>query len=382
MYKGTILYVGNFELPDKSAAAHRVMNNGKIFKQLGYRVVYLGTLRNDKHFEGIRKADFCNDVYEEAYPLSSKQWVRHMFDTKNICEVVSKCESVKMIILYNVPFVTLLAVRKAFKNKGIKIVYDCTEWNNYTEGSFIKRFIKKLDEFEIRHLIGRFTDALIVISKMMKNKYVKSNNRILLLPPLVDVNDDIWHQERIDHGDCFEFCFAGSVGNKENLESIVKAFGVLNEKNVYLRVIGVERADFITAFPELESTLSKNKSNIIFMGRLSHEQTIKHILSSDCYIFIRESDRRNNAGFPTKFAEAYTCGLPIITTDVSDVKSYLSGTEKDLLVRDTAVGSVLKAMRIAIDRNSGATKSNRELNKAFDYHNNIKKADKWLSSID
>ena len=34
MSKGTILYVGNYELPDKNAAAHRVMANGKI-QQIG-----------------------------------------------------------------------------------------------------------------------------------------------------------------------------------------------------------------------------------------------------------------------------------------------------------------------------------------------------------
>ena len=59
------------------------------------------------------------------------------------------------------------------------------------------------------------------------------------------------------------------------------------------------------------------------MGRLSHRETVKYILGCNCYIFIRRSDKRNNAGFPTKFAESYTCGVPIITTDVSDVGEYI-----------------------------------------------------------
>ena len=41
MYKnGTVIYVGNFEMPDKNAAAHRVLNNAKIFKELEYRVCF------------------------------------------------------------------------------------------------------------------------------------------------------------------------------------------------------------------------------------------------------------------------------------------------------------------------------------------------------
>ena len=66
MAKGTIIYMGNFELPDKNAAAHRVMNNGKIFKDLGYRVAYLGVTR-DESFAGIKQSKYNPDIYEEAY---------------------------------------------------------------------------------------------------------------------------------------------------------------------------------------------------------------------------------------------------------------------------------------------------------------------------
>ncbi|MCK9163882.1 MAG: hypothetical protein M0O93_06000 [Bacteroidales bacterium] len=38
----TILYIGGFELPDKNAAAQRVISNGKILRDLGFNVVYIG----------------------------------------------------------------------------------------------------------------------------------------------------------------------------------------------------------------------------------------------------------------------------------------------------------------------------------------------------
>ena len=40
--KGLILYVGGFELPDKNAAAHRVLSNGKLLRDLGYEVSFVG----------------------------------------------------------------------------------------------------------------------------------------------------------------------------------------------------------------------------------------------------------------------------------------------------------------------------------------------------
>ena len=36
MSKGTIIYYGGFTLPDKSAAANRVVSNGKIFLTVGF----------------------------------------------------------------------------------------------------------------------------------------------------------------------------------------------------------------------------------------------------------------------------------------------------------------------------------------------------------
>ena len=36
-----ILYVGGFELPDKNAAAHRVLGNAKAFRDLGNDVAFI-----------------------------------------------------------------------------------------------------------------------------------------------------------------------------------------------------------------------------------------------------------------------------------------------------------------------------------------------------
>ena len=39
--RGTVLYIGGFELPDKNAAAHRVLGIAKILKELGYSVEFM-----------------------------------------------------------------------------------------------------------------------------------------------------------------------------------------------------------------------------------------------------------------------------------------------------------------------------------------------------
>ena len=374
MEKGTIIYMGNYELPDKNAAAHRVMNNGKIFTALGYRMVFLGTVRGES-FNGIRQSNYDENIYEEAYPLGLKQWISHIFDTGNIEAVAAKYGDTCLIITYNVPFATFKAVKKAFAKKQIKVAYDCTEWNDYAEGSLLKRLYKKHDEKMIRTKLHHICDDIIVISSLMERQYQGKN--LLRLPPLVDLEESIWHQERISHPNTFEFCFAGTVSNKESLNLVVEAFCSLERSDIRLRIIGLTKEEYLKAYPEQRDIVNKD-DRLLFMGYVPHEESIRYTLSSDCYIFIREKTRRNDAGFPTKFAESYTCGGSIITTDVSDIRDY-EDDDRLSVVDNTSSETVNSAMLNVLS--ATIFRDNKELPRSFDYKNYLSETKAWISRI-
>lgn len=375
MSKGTIIYYGGFILPDKSAAANRVVSNGKIFNSLGYNTVFIGAAPSDETFDGIRPVDGYENMYEQAHPKSSTQWLKHMFNISFIDEIAEKYGNIERIILYNAPFFTLLKAKNYFRKKGIKVCYDCTEWTKDTDGSFLKRVFKSSDEILIRNFSHKIADGMIVISKMMEKKYRKSKN-LVVLPPLVDISDPIWHQQS-DNDGRFEFCFAGVPdGNKESLDKAVEAFCNINKKNTHFRIIGITEKDFTKIYPDCY--IPKNVRNkITFMGKLSHEETIKFVLGCDCYIFIRRSDKRNNAGFPTKFAESYTCGVPIITTNVSDVGEYIIKSGKGSLLEDTSAKSIADAMMTQIENRT--EKAENALNTAFHYESYSEDCRNWLN---
>ena len=44
----TIIYIGGFELPDKNAAAQRIIGNSYALKELGYEVIFLGVSKSKK----------------------------------------------------------------------------------------------------------------------------------------------------------------------------------------------------------------------------------------------------------------------------------------------------------------------------------------------
>lgn len=374
--KGTILYVGNFQLPDKGASANRVVSNGKIFNQLGYRTVFLGVSK-DVAASGVYLLDTDRHMYEEAYPKGNRQWLEHMISVENMETLVNQYGDVKLIVLYNVPYTLLINAKKIFGKKGIKVAYDCTEWTGVTEGSLPKRIAKKLDESFIRNKIQKKADGLIVISALMEESYAGCKN-LIKLPPLIDIEDSIWHQT-MEKDDIFTFCFAGILdGNKESLDTIMAAYGRLEAAKVRLNIIGVTAEAFCSFYENGAELIKECKNELNFMGRFSHEETIKHVTACDCYIFIRQSDLRNNAGFPTKFSEAFSCGVPIITTDISDIKSYM-GKGRGRVLNSVLVDEVESAMRESLSNFTNLY--NEGLNDTFHYGNYVDICQKWLEKI-
>lgn len=365
--RDTIVYYGGFSLPDKNASANRVVANRKLFNSLGYNTVFLGA-NYEKHFEGIEQ--ISENMFEEAHPTSSKEWLKSIFSIDNLKKVVSKHKDVNMIILYNVPFITLCIAKKYFSKKGIVVSYDCTEWTKYTEGSFLKKIFKYVDEFFVSHFAHKVADKMIVISNMMERAY-KSNGEILKLPPLVDINDEIWHQ-KAEKEKCFTFCFAGFPGgNKELLDKVVEAFKGLEMSKAHLKIVGITESDFSVMYPATDSA-----DNISFLGKQTHKDTVKHILGCDCYIFIRPSDKRNNAGFPTKFVESFTCGVPIITTDVSDIKEYINTSSNSVLLENCEIQNIQEAMKAVLLK--AETKNVPVLKTDFHYEEYKTKTKNWL----
>lgn len=370
--KGTIIYYGGFALPDKNAAANRVVSNGKLFDSLGYSTIFLGACY-DAEISGMWQVS--ENMFEEMHPVTSAEWIKQILSFSNLKKLAEECKNLKMVLLYNVPFITLVLVKKYFSEKGVLVVYDCTEWTQHTEGSFLKKAFKFVDEYFIRKSTHKIADKMIVISDFMERAYER-NEKILKLPPLVDICDEIWHQATQEKNDEFTFCFAGFPdGNKDSLDKVVEAFQRIDRDDIKLNTVGITRGEFNSLYPQVEIKRQSEKQ-ICFLGKKTHKETIKEVLNCDCYIFIRPSDRRNNAGFPTKFVESYTCGVPIITTDVSDIREYIQYSENSVLLKDDTVESIQNAM-LGVLQNKTIGKAS-DLKKTFHYDEYRESVEKWL----
>ena len=190
-----VLYIGGFELPDKNAAAQRVIANGKLFSKLGYTVSFVGVDKNDKSYTPLMKKEsidgFDYNTKPQKYPETKKDWINFITNIKFIEDTISNDLSgnVEIIVAYNYPSVTLWRLIKYCKKHNVKLVVDVTEWFQ-PNGNFVFKIIKGMDTYIRMNILHKSADGIIAISKYL-NDFYKVNNT-LQLPPLVDKNSSKW----------------------------------------------------------------------------------------------------------------------------------------------------------------------------------------------
>lgn len=335
----TIVYVGG-ELPDKNAAAHRVLNNAKAFRSLGYNVVLIGlnsqlawgtpVLDTGSEYEGFH-------MFFVPYPKSGKQWFEYIFNAKDIISVCKKQANVKAIILYNHPSASMFKIKRYAKGKGIKLLADVTEWYPGLDGGFIHRTVKKLDtKLRMEHIQKRL-DGLIVISRFLEDYYKQCKN-VQLIPPLIDLEEEKWKVgEAKQQSTTLRLVYAGNPGKKDSLNELITAVMRLN-RPVQLDIIGIDRDAYRNIYKE--EAIDEDKDKVKFLGRLPHLDTIKRIKQSDYSCFFREDNLVSKAGFPTKFGEALACGVGVITNRTSDLEEYMGEGRNGFFVEDLNAESI------------------------------------------
>lgn len=334
-----ILYVGGFELPDKNAAAHRVVANAKIFSELGYEVLLLGinreggsaTIREDFDLElpGVRQ-------WSVPYPQSNRQWLKNMVMANGVKALVDHYgTNISTIVCYNYPAIAMLGVKKICKTNGTAFVSDSTEWYNGKSSGLIKSIAKKLDTTLRMKIVNKAADGLIVTSHYLDNYYSKHGMKTVNLPTLYD-------KQALLTGNANTPCKTDSVtrlvyaGNpfppfirsntvelvKERLDLVIDYLSKCKTNKFLLEIIGLTKERYLEVYPGHRQVLDDMNSQILFLGRRKHKEVVEKIISADFTIFLRDTTRVTQAGFPSKFSESITCGTPVITNKMSNIDIY------------------------------------------------------------
>lgn len=324
MKESVILYIGGFEMPDKNAAAHRVLSNAKIFRDIGKKVVFIGidkslawgtnVLKTHTYIQGF-------EAYSVPYPSGGMSWIKYLTKIQDYIKVCEKLGNVEMVILYNFQAIAMKKLMIYCKRNKIKCCADITEWRSTRGETFAYRILKDSDTWYRMHVLHKKLDGLIVISRFLENYYKKCKN-VVYLPVLVDCSEDKWNHKNDKSTDVLKLVYAGNPGRKDRIDKLIDALDKV-ERKYLLDIIGITSKQYLKYYPQHIGILRRHE-NIIFHGRLSHCDTLNYIKKANYSCFFRENDRVSKAGFPTKFVEAITCGTPVITNTTSDLIEYIT----------------------------------------------------------
>ena len=363
-----ILYIGGFEMPDKNAAAQRVLSIAKALRISGFETIFYGITKSND-IKGFVDGFEYN---ASQYPKGTLAWIRYALG-EGIVERINQWEP-DIVITYNYPAFAQEKIIKYCHKKGIKVVGDITEWYMPTD------IVRKVDTALRMHWSNKHLDGVIAISRYLNHYYKK--NVVLQLPPLIDMDEVKWKvQPYNDDSEKIKLIYAGQPSfSKDRLDFIIKGIAAISHQNLFLNIVGITKEQFIGIYGDKWNV---SQLPVNFYGRLPHVETVKLLKSSDFQVFFRPNIRLNNAGFPTKFVESMTAGVPVIMNRISNVDDYLRDGVNGIMIENPVENEI----QDALERVSHMSRKDVDVMKSnchcdtFDYHQYVDVLGKFISKI-
>ena len=347
-----IIYCGAFRFPTYDAASQRVLNNGRAMREYGHEVMYIswgGKYRDEDlgvdgnyYYDGFRY--IITDELDCHKHLLRKLifiWKRG----KKTIELLGKTEfAPDVIILYNASYSWTHEMLSYCSRKKIKLVNDITEWYDHNE----LYFFQIIPNWFNMKFTQRRVKNKILISSYLNDVYSKSNN--IIIPPLCDASNVKWGRKiedsRINSFDGITLIYAGNPARKDAVHYVINAVQRLIDggANIRFLIVGAEREQYLKNYADLLS-IKGLSDRIQFLGRVPQDDVPSYYALADFMVLLRESTRKSNAGFPTKFAESFTSGTPVVANLTSDLGNYLKDSKTGFVVDEPTEVSIYRTLK-------------------------------------
>lgn len=381
MKRDTIIYIGGFELPDGNAAAHRVVANAKIMRDLGYRVILVGVRKENSGRLTRYQEDYEGfESWSVPKPAGYFRWLDYITGLKSLLGLLDATgRRLEAVICYNYPAVAQWRIfRRSWSLGGLGFA-DATEWYDASGGNIIYRAVKAIDTWLRMNLVNRSSDGVITISAWMTNYYKKKRKPIIELPPLFDTIEHVSGLGHSSKGGARSFIYVGNpfdasrvnsrrTNLKDRLDICIDLFHEASRKgwDFSFNVYGVTQQEYLSVFPEHAVKLRDLDKKISFHGRVPNSEIRNIVAASDFSIFFRDESRVTLAGFPTKLVESISLGTPVISSLHQSVARYADSPWLYLAKPGEEMAGVLWAMSLSDDQIE-ELKLNCLAAKVFDY---------------
>lgn len=389
-----VVYIGAFRFPTFDAAAARVLNIGRALRDAGHEVTFVAW--------GGRYGDhFCQErgcgIYDgfnfyvsgELNSLSALEKIGNKLrpGAASLSVLGRLLSETDVVVAYNPAYGFNKKLARLCQRHSIKYVTDLTEWYDNNELRFTDYLpnwlnMRRFNRYHVKHKI--------VISSYLDRFYKEGHN--IVVPAMCDSKDLKWSVRRNDvpTNGLITLIYAGNPAKKDKLFEVVNALARLEREcpgRVRLLVLGIDRANFISAYHKLLDTDCLPES-IEFKGRVAQDEVPRYYAESDFMVLLRDDTRKSNAGFPTKFAESMMSGTPVIANLTSDLGLYLKDGKNGFVVSKPTAKALFKTLKNKVLKlDSGRLKVFKDNAHetglgSFDYSNYTTKLQAFFNNLD
>lgn len=333
-----ICYIGEIDFTRKNASSARVINCAKAIElNPDYKVDFIGFSNvphlTDNGFE-INNVKRGNSTVEKLYNTLTRGI--------QIVKLLKSLSRKDIIIYYGISANILIPLKHYCQKNKIKLIVDVVEWYDYSHLPMGRYGLKAYDVHLAITKIIPMCDGVITISSYLENYFNRYGLKNIRIPIIMDTHIVVESSKLIVFDqDYLNLIYAGFAGKKDLILNVIKSVEQLTLRGikVKLHLLGCSKDDLLR---EMKCSLSEN---IICYGKVEQTLVSQYLLAADFSILIRPQKRYANAGFPTKFVESLSVGLPVIANLTSDLGLYLKDGYNGYVINDFTVEAITNKLK-------------------------------------
>lgn len=389
-----IAYIGEFQFPHGAATTKRALSLGRLFAHCGYNVSFYclsPETASPDNINGIfENFHFSNLVLKNSNNSSLRKLSNWMFSGYKMIKLFAPTKP-DYIVLTEGFSRFLLPLLIYAKRHNIKIIVDAEDWHEYSHLPFGKFGPFALDTHLAITLLMKKCDGIIAISSFFERYYLKANVKAIRVPILIDKKENISQFVKKDafNQGYLHLIYAGNPGKRDIIDVAIYGLDALVKEGIKVKIhlVGPSRQSIENILGHNSALLEQLKDSIVFHGRVNPDEVLALLANADFSFLIRSDMRYAHAGFPSKFVESLSAGLPVICNLTSDIGMYLKDGQNGFVMNDTSIESFVDCVRKASflseeKRMQMKLAAKTEAHEAFDYRNFIAPVKEFFLAID
>lgn len=249
----------------------------------------------------------------------------------------------KDIGLVNVHHLSLLPLGCLLKfGCGAKLIYDTHELE--TERNGLKGIRQKLAKFVELFFIKK-VDLVFVVSENTADWYeqnyaIKRPTVVMNAPRLISVKKNNYFREHFRlRPDQKIVLYQGGLAPGRGIEEIIAAFSARRDDAVVVIFMGYGPLD------ELILSETKKSDKVYFHPAVSPNELLKYTVSADYGLcLIQNTCKSYFYCMPNKLFEYLMTGLPVLVSNMKEMREFVEKNEVGFVAMDSGVGSINNAI--------------------------------------